>query len=458
MMKKVILLSVMLMLLGSSAVFSEDAASDTGTEDEKKDTEEIISLNEERRETLRYGIDSELISLIAKLKEEKSVEFRLDIAEVYAETLNPEIMKSAVDYFISIDYEDAVPTAEKIIENWEDESYNTLSPALRYVSEFPGDDSEKYITKLLDHDNMSLASAALSAIGKCGTEASSDMLLDFLDDDEYPEELKPSVIKALGEIKSEAAVDTLIDILDDIDEEKSWRWTACEALGKIGDEEALPAIKNALVDKDTYLRSYAVKALSGFDSPEIEKTLIQALRDSFWRVRVAAAESLGEMKSSAAVDILIYKAGKDPEKNVKLAAVEALGEIGGGKSFDYLRELYSGTTTAQSVRTKAAEILIEKDLPATLDTIKTVLAEEWEKEISPVLSYTCKFLSMSKNGGLAGLFERMLNHDDVAIKIYGIRGAELNKTSELKKRIESLTEDGVNNAVRKAALSALEKL
>jgi HEAT repeat protein len=452
-MKNALIIILLVFVCSVASLASED------TEISKEENKEkIASQNEDRRDVLNYGIDSEIISLIADLKDEENKILSPNVADIYADTLNPDIMKVAVDYFISIDYSDAVPAAEEIIENWEDENFNTLSSALRYISEYPNDNSEDLISVLIDHENKSLASAALAAIGKCGSEKTADLLLDNLDDDDYPEELKPSLIRALGDMKSEGAIDTLIEILDDIDEEKSWRWTACEALGKIGHPDAMPAIENALLDKDTYLRSYAIKALAGFDEDGVVNTLIQALRDSFWRVRVSAAESLGERKSTEAVGILIYKAKKDPENNVKVAAVKALGEIGGTESFDFLRQLYAKSTTVLSLRSKAAEILVEKDLQASIDSIKKVIAEEWEKETSAVLSYTCKYLSKAENPALKEFFSKMLDHNDVAIKIYGIRGIQLNQVAEQKERIEALTEEGINNAVRKAALSALENL
>ena len=447
---KYLFVALLLTLLPVTA-FAEDTAEDSSED-------QLISLTEERRDTLKYGIDSEIISLLDALKDEEDKILADVVAEVYAQTVNSDIMNSAVDYFISIDYGDATKTAEKIIENREDESYYTLSPSLKYLSHFPDDNTEDLILPLADHDNKTLAISALTALGKCGTEKSVDPLLDMLDNDDYPDELKPTVIKALGEIGSDKALDILIYILEDIDEEKSWRWNACEALGRIADADALPAIKDALQDKDTYLRSYAVKALAGFDGSDVEETLIQSLRDSFWRVRVSAAEALGERKSKAAVDILMYKAKKDPEKNVKLAAVEALGEIADSKSLDFLRELYRKNTTAPSIRTKAAEIIIEKDTAASIDTVTAVLAEEWEKDTSAVLSYTCKFLSKAREPRLETLFERMLNYNDVAIKIYGIRGIQLNKFAGMKERLESLTKEGVNNSVRKAALAAIEQL
>ena len=436
-----------------------DEATETSDNTEKTEDEDaLISLTQERTDTLKYGIDSEVISLLEKLIDEENSLLAETVAAIYDQTANSEVMNKAVDYFIEIEYKDAVPSAENRIINWENEETSVISSSLRYVSAFSNDKTEEIIIPLIDHENKSLASSALTAIGKCGTESSADILLDYLDDDDYHEDLKPTIIRALGEMKSEAAIDILIDILEDIDEEKSWRWTACEALGKIAHPDALPSIKTALQDKDSYLRSYAVKALTSFDDETVEETLIQSLKDSFWRVRVSAAEALGERGSKNAVEILIYKANKDPEKNVKLAAIKALGKIGDSDSMDFLRDLYKKPTTNQSVRTTAAEIIIENDLTDSIDVIKVVLADEWEKDNSAVLSYSCKFLSKAENTKLEPLFEQMLNHSDVAIKIYGIRGVELNGFGSLKERIEKLTEEGVNNSVRKAALAAVEQL
>jgi len=457
------LLNLTFLLSAEDTIQNEVEESNTEVEDatevkEAEEKEELISLTDERRDTLKYGIDSEIITLLNKIAGEEDPVYAEDVALVYSESNNADIMKAAVDYFIKIDYADAVSVAAARINNWEDENFNTLSVSLRYFSSFPDDDSEDIIFPLVDHEIKTLASAAITAIGKCGTEKSVDPLLDLLDDDDFYDELKPTIIKALGDIGSEQSLDILIDILEDIDEEKSWRWNACEALGKIGHPDALPSIELALQDSDTYLRAYAVKALATFEGDDIEDTLIQSLKDSFWRVRVSAAEALGELKSTEAVDILIYKAKKDPENNVKIAAVAALGEISNNEALDFLKELYRKSNTPPSVRTRSAEIIIEKDITGSLQVITEVIDQEWEKDNSAVLSYTCKFLSKAESPKLEPVFERMLGHNDVAVKIYGIRGIQLNGFGGMKKRLEELTDEKINNAVRKAALGAIEQM
>jgi len=46
--------------------------------------------------------------------------------------------------------------------------------------------------------------------------------------------------------------------------------------------------------------------LKYFPSKDVEELLIQGLKDSFWKVRVNAAESLGELVSKEAVEILDF--------------------------------------------------------------------------------------------------------------------------------------------------------
>ena len=68
----------------------------------------------------------------------------------------------------------------------------------------------------------------------------------------------------------------------------------------------------------------------------------------------------------------------------------------------------------------------------------------------------CKTLSTSEWDSLAPLYEKMLSHPDFVIKIYGIRGAKLNKISSLESNITGLDIEGQHVNVRREAKAALE--
>lgn len=453
-MKKICLIGIFFVLIGFICFADEENTTENTTEK----TEEINSLSEDRRATLKYGINSEVVDVINKLIEEENKDFADDIISILLNSTNSRIVDSGMNYLIKIENNGAKDFANSILLDWENQETEMLSAAIRYLSSFHDESTEEIILPLVENENKILASSALNAIGKCGKNASAEKLLDLLEDDDYDENLKQDILKALGEMKSEIAIDVLIDIMNDVDEEKSWRWIACEALGKIAHSDALPDIKNALNDEDIYLRSYAVKALTNFNDAKVEDTLIQSLRDDFWKVRLSATEALGERKSTKAIEILEYKAEKDPEINVKMSAIEALGKIGTEESYEFLRNLYNKSNTSTNIRTKTAQIIIENDLDNSFEKINETIKNEWEKDKSALLNYTCKFLCKEKNEKLSPLLEKMLDHKDITIKIYGIRGIATNGFANFKDRLEELDNDKTNMSVRKAALDALEKL
>ncbi|MCK5200800.1 MAG: HEAT repeat domain-containing protein, partial [Spirochaetales bacterium] len=182
--------------------------------------------------------------------------------------------------------------------------------------------------------------------------------------------------------------------------------------------------------------------------------------DSSWRVRVNAAQSLGELGIRGSVPILIYKAENDPDiRNVRSASVRALGEIGGAKAYDYIRKLYENELSDIGLRSISITILADKDLSNSIKTIKSVFNDEWDKDKSAILDYTCKVLSTTKSPALKNLYARMLNYDTTLnLKLYALRGIRLNSLNSFRDEVESLTSEETTNVIRKLAIDVLGEL
>lgn len=127
-------------------------------------------------------------------------------------------------------------------------------------------------------------------------------------------------------------VKALIPVVQDKQQSRA-RLSAIRALGALRKEaaEACPALVEALRDTSWDGRDAAAEALGviGQNTPEVTAALLEALRDADPRLRMTAARALGRLRASdpaivqALVDLL-----QDPELAVQVAAVEALGEIG----------------------------------------------------------------------------------------------------------------------------------
>ena len=136
-----------------------------------------------------------------------------------------------------------------------------------------------YLGELYVNDrNSQIAETAITALGAVGGEGAGSLLVERLEDVDYPAEQKPEIILALGKMKYTGAVDALIAILDNKDEERIWRIYAAASLGEIGDQRAIPRLRALFAESDSLIKAYAAAALSKFDMSEVENLLQQGLR------------------------------------------------------------------------------------------------------------------------------------------------------------------------------------
>lgn len=437
---------------------AQEGTEGDSNEEKAEEGEEIRSLKEERLRTLQYGIDAALISLIGDLAGEKEDEFNPEILIQAEQALNQEVAVAALTLFSATEDRLAEDWAVEILVDEDLYTQKLITAAMRYLGEDLNRKSEEPILRLLRHEERAIAQEAVAALGKSEDEQYAGVLLELLEDSDFHQELKTTVIIALGDLKAEEALEVLTGIVEDPDEEKGWRWRACQALGKIGAPESFEVIKKLFSDKDKVLRTYATEAIGYYDTEEAEELLMRALRDAAWDVRLRAARQIGERESRDAVDFLIYVAEEDPEMVIRKEAVKALGRIGGESAMEFLLKLGSSTRTSPELWALAVESLVEKDLDGSLEALLKIVEEEWTKDNSYFLNHIGKQFSQAESGKLEGIFERFLGHKEINIRLYGIRGIGLNRFGALKERLEELTDEKQPRVIRQNALDALEEL
>jgi hypothetical protein len=208
------------------------------------------------------------------------------------------------------------------------------------------------------------------------------------------------------------------------------------------------------------LSAYAASALAAFDMKDVVDTLIQGLKDANWKVRYHCALALSQKDAVKAVDILTYKAKRDPVHKVRIQSVKALGEIGTKTCFEFLRELFAEKNENMEIRQVCSEILIEKNLSASLKVIKKVMWDAWNGPSYEfrIIDICARKLSVTESILLRDVFSKFFTSPNMYIRIYGIRGAALNRYTDLKDRIKEISGNDPVNAVRREAIAALEKM
>ncbi|MDR1316392.1 MAG: HEAT repeat domain-containing protein [Spirochaetales bacterium] len=441
-----------------SAESGEKAATEETSPVPAVQADAIRSLSEERRDIIKYGLESELNDLLTVLRNEKNDEFIDDFAQVLEKGAGVKTVQEIFSYFTVMDSDRGVEKAEKYLENYQEESRDVIIATLRYLSNEKNHDFQEKVYPLLDSANAQITNAAVRYLGKRRNAESAGKLLDLFEKEETSQSLRGEIILALGELKDPETVPFLTALLEDEDEDMNLRRYACDSLGKIGDGRALPAIRTALESQDNILRSYAISSLGYFPGEENAAVLLSALRDSFPRVRELAAQRLGDMDYKDAVSILIYRVRRDPDKKVRQAAIASLAKIGTGEAVAFLQEFFEGDKNPGDLRSLAAEQLTDLHPSAMKESAAKIMDAEWTRDRSPILDVIGRLVSQKEYSGFDDLYKRMLEHSSFIIQIYGIRGIQKNHISSLKAEVEALSAEGRHPQLRKNALSALESL
>ncbi|TVR59131.1 MAG: HEAT repeat domain-containing protein [Spirochaetaceae bacterium] len=424
--------------------------------------EPLVSARNEWRDMLRFGIDSEVIELLPTLTENREVLLEPEVLRVFARSINPRLRRAALRYFTDLELTGAIDAVVELLSDIQDIADDLVLDAILYLSTVETDDRDDVAVlfhELARSRRATVAGAAVRAIGKTGDERDVDVLLDLFDERTTPIAVRQSLVLALGELRTPRAVDRLISVLGRLDDDPTLRNYAADALGKIGDDRAVDALRVSLGSTDALHRAYAVNALGYFDSPEVPDMLEEALRDSFWRVRVAALDAAGRRKEADLLPAVIYRARRDPETRVRLDAITAIAGIATPDAWEFLRSQFVDERVAPDIRRAILHQLVEHNAVESLPTIREVVQKEWASERPTMLEYTTRVLSTAKLPEASDIFVRLLDHPNFVLRIYGVRGIALNGLEQYKDRISEISENETEHAsVRRNAAAELERM
>jgi HEAT repeat protein len=163
--------------------------------------------------------------------------------------------------------------------------------------------------------------AALNAIGHASMPERIAVLID--DADPF---VRESAVRIAGYFGYDTIIDTLIERTTDAEE--AIRVAAVEHMPFVDDERIFETVQRALGDSSARVRSAAARALARIDHPGAHDALLWALGDADLWVRYYAARALGERGEAAAVTALSASAMSDAASHVRIAALDGLGLIG----------------------------------------------------------------------------------------------------------------------------------
>ncbi|TVR29894.1 MAG: HEAT repeat domain-containing protein [Spirochaetaceae bacterium] len=440
------------------------AVPETGEElgiEQQDEDQQLRAPIDDWRDTLMYGIDSEVITLLETLLEQREDRLHQEIVDLYDSSRNPRLQRRILDFFNEMRWDGAETQALRVLSEPREHPNDLLLSAVRYVSaavESPAHETLQALHGVADSPQMMLAETAIRAIGLRGGEDDIGPLLNRLNDRRTPSALRAAVVLALGELRAVDAVDELIQISSNTSEDGTVRRYAADSLGKIGDPRAIDTLSALVSSDDTLLRAYAVNGIGHFEGEEVERVLTNALRDSFWRVRVSALQGIARHNMTDAIAAVIFRAERDPEVPVRSQAFETLSALDDRRARTFLQDFVQNERNSEALRISALQKMLEADAAAHAAVIEKLIDAEYDKPQSRILDQIGRILSTSETTVPNRIYDRLLHHPNFVIQIYGVRAAGRHGLSGLRARVSEMAEEPYHQAVRRTARDALERM
>ncbi len=435
-------------------------AQELGVEEQTED-EPLSAPIDDWRDILRFGIDSEVITLLETLAEQREDRLHEEIAELYEFSPNPRLRRRVLEFFTELEYAGAEELALDVLREPREHSNELVLAAVRYIAAViaePMSETLESLHIIADSPQPMLADTALRAIGRRGGPEDVEPLMERLTNRRTPTALRGAVILALGELRAEEAVEELVRIVGATAEDATLRRYAADSLGRIGDARAIEPLSALLRSDDTMLRAYAVNGLGHFEGEEVERSLTAALRDSYWRVRVAALQGIARHNMEDAIPAVVFRAERDPETPVRNEALLTLAKLDTRESREFLSQYVQNNRVPEASRITALRHMLEQNMGAYTDVVEALIDSEYENSGSRILDQIGRALSTSEQRAPEAVYARLLDHPNFVIKIYGLRAVGRHGERGLRDRLRELSEEGNHQAVRRTALDALNRM
>lgn len=438
---------------------SQNTPADPQVSDEER--EQLLNTIEEWRQTLRYGIKSEILELFPTLIENQETQLIPDVIELFESSNDSELLAAAADYLTTVESSDGHSRAQQLLQAGERIAADLPISLMNYLRDTGADLEEDTVDALIEIATTGASREADSAVQLLGAseEVSSERLVELYQDQFVSAEIRGRILIELGRRGDPDVYDFVSEIIQEGEEaQTTLQRYAIDTLGKLGDPRALPTILSQFDSSDAMTRAYAVNALTNFDTPEANRALVDSLRDDFWRVRVAALETIAEREMTDALPAVIYKARRDPERRVRLEAIKTVAALDQQDGWELLRERFQEERTAVDERGAIADELIRHNLEVSIDQIMKVIESEWEEENSRLLDTIGKIISQVENPAIQPIATRYIDHPNFILQIYGLRAVASSRLTDLVEIAEARQEEGNHRAVRQAAARALEEI
>ena len=391
---------------------------------------------------LKYGLEGQITELIDELTKNQDNRFVDGIYDLFQETKSVAVKEKILDYFTKLKDSCLASYAVEIINDPYDEKNSIVEKCFKYVSEADIKDANPGLVDLVDKEEDAYFTGALSALGETGGKEEALFLADYLDRDDLNVSQRQALMRVLGRIKAVETWQKISEIAKDENENTFVRMYAAEAIGAMEKPESEDILVELFESNDPNLRTYVIKGISYFNDKKSSDLIIQALRDSQYKVRLEAVSVVGKNRIDKAVPFLIFRCkDKDEQKQVKEKCYSVIADLNTSDGNDYLISVLKDKKIGDATKAKVSAALLEYNHAGTKDVIelaRSALKSDIQKNLRYALG---KEFAKYDRSEFADICAEYIASDDVATQGTGLDIWAKGRYSSVKAAVEEIAKD-----------------
>ena len=334
---------------------------------------------ENKSNTIKYGVPSEISTLIDELIKNDDPRFTEEIYDLFQVSRNTIIKQKVLNYFKQLEDPCLEDYAVEVLNDPYDEKNDLVKACFQYVSAVKTKEAIPAVLALIESENESYFNDAIAAIGEIGGPEEAMFLVEYLERDDLSDAQRQTLMRTCGKMHAIQTWDKVVEVAEDEDENLYVRMYAAEALGLMEKKESVPVLTALFSENDPNLRQYVIKGLSHFpDVIEAKQTIMQGIRDEHWRVRQEAIKTAKANNMTDTVPYLIYRAKNDSEKIIKEEAYATLAAVNTDEANEFLISQLQEKKLGDGTKKKIVEVLLKEGHAGEKEILE--LAEECLKD------------------------------------------------------------------------------
>lgn len=401
---------------------------------------------EDSKAVFKYGLESQISSLIDELTSNEDMRFVDEIYDLFFETKDVAVKDKVIEYFTKLKDPCLGDYACEVINDPYDTRRDTVDRCFKYVSEAQVRESVPGLVDLVDKEEDEYFTGALTALGELGEREEAEFLADYLDRDDLTVPQRQALMRVLGRIKAVETWDKLAEIAKNEDENSFVRMYAAEAIGAMEKPESEEILIDLFESTDPNLRCHVVKGIVHFNDEKADKLIIQALRDSQYKVRLEAIEAVEKREMKEAVPYLVFRCkDKDELKSVREKSYGVMAKLNTSEGNDYLVSILEDKKVAGGTKAKVAGVLLEQNKAGTkaiLELARNALKSEHKDQKNLRYSLGKEFAKYDRSE-FADICSEYLDSKDVATQGTGLDIWAKGRYSSCKAKVEEIARDAI---------------